>query len=400
MPHTIFARQPIFNLALDAIGYEILFRSDLKDVSEVDGDQASSTVILNLFTGADFGDIVGTKKAFINFTRHLLLEPLPANFPHQNVVIEILEHIKIDEAVIQAVYKLKKSGYQIALDDFQYAPVYQPLIEIADYIKIDVLNCRADDIKQRLEGLENYKGILLAEKIETYEQLNECKDLGFKAFQGFFLCKPQIIEGQRIETSRNIALQILARIQDDQADMHDLEELVSQDAQLSYKIFRLSNSSLFAPVRPITSIREAIFRVGLAELRNWVCLMVLSSIDCRPYEIRNLAAVRAKMCELVGKFLHSPARPSQLFIAGLFSLLDVMMHERLEALLQQVSIPEEISAGILLKQGEVGRILAAVEAYEQGQWHSLNRLQQEAYAKAYECSLKWAHEISKQISAD
>lgn len=390
MSGAIFARQPIFNSQLELIAYELLFRSEFSD-KILEGDQATSHVLLDMICAVNFQDILGSHKAFINFTRKILVEPLPYMFPTKNIVIEILENIVIDQEVIAAAKKLKKQGFEIALDDFIYDTSYDPLIEIADYIKIDVLNCDEIAIAKQLEPLKGYHGHLLAEKVETYEQFEACKKLSFTAFQGYFMCKPQIVTGQRINTNRQTVFQVLSQLQNPQLDIKELEILIAQDAQLSYKILRLCNSTMYGVSKPIHSLKDAIFRIGLQELSNWVVLLILSSIDIKPRELQRIAIIRAKMAELLGQALKLQVSKSQLFISGLFSLLDVMLHEEMSDLIKNISLDPSIQEALIERKGQVGYVLKIIEGYEKNNWSISNEISPQKICEIFQIALQWAN---------
>lgn len=443
MPGALFARQPIFDLHLDVIGYELLFRSQdtkrkgenssakslnsqqldfRRDASQespgvyievneeaneacnkgenssaksLDGDAATSTLLLDLLGHLHFPDVVGTKYAFVNFTANLLTQPLPSTLPRQQIVIEILENIEPTPEIIAAISQLKRQGFTIALDDFVFSEEFIPLLELTKFVKIDVLNCNEQQIIEKIAPLKDFKVILIAEKVETHQQLEICKKLGFQFFQGYFMCKPQIIEGQRIDTNRQVALEILAKIQNPNITFRELENIIACDAQLTYKIIKLNNSTLFSPVKPIKSIKEALFRMGLEELRYWVALIVLSSIESKPYELRNIAALRAKMCENINKSNNNNnIAHSEFFLAGLFSLLDVMMHDSLQNILTHLSLNEEITKGLLYREGEIGRILTLVESYEKNCLPPLPSDEIELLTKSYEKALSWLKQMS------
>jgi EAL and modified HD-GYP domain-containing signal transduction protein len=215
MPEVFVGRQPIYTRKLDVCAYELLFRSNETNRAQVvNGNQATSQVILNTFMEIGLDTIVGQKRAFINLTRDFLLQEYSAVFPAKRVVLEVLEDVPVDAALIAAVRRLSAQGYTIALDDFVYHERLRPLVEVADIIKVDVLALDRKTLSEHSTLLRQYNVQLLAEKVETQDAFKFCKALGFDYFQGYFFCKPEIIKGHRVPANRLATLQLLARLRD------------------------------------------------------------------------------------------------------------------------------------------------------------------------------------------
>jgi EAL and modified HD-GYP domain-containing signal transduction protein len=196
MPDVFVGRQPIFDRHLDVVAYELLFRSGCTNWADIaDGEYATSQVIHNVFMEIGLESLVGSKRAFINLTRDFILHHDTAMFPTDRVVLEILEDIVVDAELIAAVRALSHQGYTIALDDFVFHEHLRPLVEVADIIKVDVLALDRPALWQNVASLAQYDVELLAEKVETRDDLACCWELGFDYFQGYFLCEPDIVTG-------------------------------------------------------------------------------------------------------------------------------------------------------------------------------------------------------------
>lgn len=187
------ARQPIFDTNLNVFGYELLFRNSCRNsYTAIDGDQATLDVITNSFLFIGVDTLTYGKRAFINFTANSLKNNLPAMLPKELIGVEILEDIIPDEEIINACKKLKKNGYLLILDDFVFSPAYLPLIELADIIKVDFRNTPQNECKELIQRLRSYPIKFLAEKVETQEEFQSARHMGYSYFQGYFFCKPLI----------------------------------------------------------------------------------------------------------------------------------------------------------------------------------------------------------------
>jgi c-di-GMP-related signal transduction protein len=180
------ARQPILNRRRDVFAYELLFRSGVQNSCEaVNLDQASASVFDTSFL-IGLQRLTGGQRAFVNCPRDFLLLDYISLFPRDLVVVELLETVKPDADVVHACRRLKQEGYLLALDDFVDTPDWGPLIEIADFIKVDFrLTSRVE--QRTLAARYAEKGIrMLAEKVETQEEFSEAMEMGYSLFQGYF----------------------------------------------------------------------------------------------------------------------------------------------------------------------------------------------------------------------
>ena len=196
MPDVFVGRQPIFDRHFDVVAYELLFRSDSTNWANITDDEyATSQVVYGAFMEIGLDSLVGSKRAFVNLTRDFILQDDIAMFPTDRVVLEVLENIVVDAELIEAVRALSQQGYTIALDDFVFHEHLRPLVEVADIIKVDVLALDRPALGQMVARLRPYEVELLAEKVETGDDLTYCLELGFDYFQGYFLCEPDIVTG-------------------------------------------------------------------------------------------------------------------------------------------------------------------------------------------------------------
>lgn len=197
------ARQPIFDRNLNIFGYEILFRSGHNNFYDgLDENAATSRVIYNSLSVIGMENLTGNKRAFINFPYELLIKGAASSLPKESVVIEILENVYPDSDIISECKKLKKLGYVLALDDFILKPEYEPLIELADIIKVDFLLTDHEERESIIKKINSPGVKFLAEKVETREEYEQAHKLGYSYFQGYFLSKPIIIKGIGIENNK------------------------------------------------------------------------------------------------------------------------------------------------------------------------------------------------------
>ena len=251
-------RQPIFDKYQNVLAYELLFRSPTLSISSVDGDLATTEVILNTFSEIGIENLVGEAKAFINCTRSFLNGSLPIPIPPQQAVLEVLETIQLDNVILKDLQRLVAMGYTIAMDDVISIERIKPVIGLAKIVKVDLPSMRRDDLPWFVQKIREQGMWPLAEKVETQEDYRFCRSIGFEYFQGYFFSKPSVIRGSKLDASRMILLHALALIQDPNINFQMLEEVIQRDVTLSYKLLKLSNSAHYSQHGKVTSISQTI----------------------------------------------------------------------------------------------------------------------------------------------
>jgi c-di-GMP-related signal transduction protein len=393
------ARQPIFDIQKKIYAYELLFRDGTANfISNIDGDTATEKVLANSYFTIGMDAILDGKKAFVNFTQNLLVKKIPLLLPKAQTVVEILENVEPDPEVIEACRQIAQKGYLIALDDFEYSEKLNPLIRLANIIKFDFFLTPAKQIKSYLRYLPASGLTLLAEKIETNQEFDFAKSMGFTLFQGYFFQKPEIIQGREIEGSQLTLLQIMAESSKPKFELDKLEALISQDISLSYKLLQYINSAFFAKANKIASIRQGLVYLGENEIRRFIALAAMSKMASdKPDEIIRLSCIRGKFCELLGCETSHKVDPSELFMLGMFSLLDAIMVQPMDQIMNRLPLSKDLGDALVHANGPLIGYLNLVKEYEKGNWSGANDYAQKLGIKEnvlpnlYLNSCKWCH---------
>ncbi len=368
------ARQPIFKEDKKLFAYELLFRTGMSNAfPDIDGDTATSNLLSSSFFTIGIERISGGKKVFINFTEELLLRSTPTLFPQNQVIVEVLEDVQPRPEVIAACQDLHRQGYTLALDDFVFHAKLQPLIDIAKIIKIDFRLTPLAEITDLLDHLRESKCQFLAEKIETHEEFMAAKALGFSYFQGYFFAKPEILKNKDIPPSQLTLIQLICEVNRVECDLAKLEGLINQDVSISYKLINYLNSAYFGRLKPVASIKQAIAYLGERGIRMFLSLIAASRlIDNKPDELLRLSAIRAKVLEQIADELALDS--GELFLLGLFSLLDGMLDHSMELLVGQLPLTPEVSEALVHRTGKLAPYLRLMECFEAADWSTLDSL--------------------------
>ena len=400
MEDIFIARQPIFDTKIETTFYDLLYRSsEINKASIDDATQATAKVLINAFIEVGLDTITNGSPAFINLSKKLLLDNSAFVLPPDKFIIEVTEDTDFDEEVIKRLKQLKQDKYQISLDNFSVTEEQTEIIKLANYIKLDIQKHSTTQIADWVNVLKVYPTKLIASKIETYEELEFCKSVGFDYFQGYFLCKPKVVTNKSKSTNKDLIIALLAELQNQDSTAEDISHVLSKDAALSYKILRMLNSAVYNLNRKVESLKQAVVYLGRENIRKLANILLLSSIDNKPKECILIATTRARHCELMSEKL-SVEDPEIYFTAGLFSMLDALLDEDIKQLMTSIPLTTELKDAITQHKGKLGRLLESIIAYERGQWSDIQfvgTLNINDFANGYVDALQWSQQYERSM---
>jgi EAL and modified HD-GYP domain-containing signal transduction protein len=388
------ARQPILDLRGRVHGYELLFRNGREQAFRGDSNLATRTMLDNTVI---FGleQLTGGLPAFVNCTREALTEKLVDVLPPSLFVLEILETIEPTPTLVDACRRLKRAGFRLALDDFRWRPELEPLTALADYIKVDFVLSGPEERRDLLQRLRDVPVALVAEKIETQEEYEQARAEGFQLIQGYYFCRPQLIENRRVPANRLSHIEILRVLREDTVDLHELARLVKRDASLTYRLLRLINSPICAVRQEVRSVEAALLAVGEDVFRRIATLAITSELNAgQPMELLRMAFVRAKFCELAAD--RCRLDPTEQYLLGLLSLLPAMLRMSMQKLAPGLPLREEICVALMGAPIPERMLLDWLIAHEHGDWAACDALagerglDQVELIQDYEKAVFWA----------
>lgn len=398
----LLARQPIFDVNIEVVAYELLFREfDAEQANVTDGDRATSAVLINALTNLDLSQLVGEGQAFVNFTANLLEVDLPLE--PERCVIEVLEDVVVTPELVARLEVLKARGHKIALDDFLYYEEAAPLLPLADVIKLDMLALSETELLDMLDRFRAFDVVLLAEKVESQSMLDHCKTLGFTLFQGNFLSKPEPITGKKISANKMVVLELLNQLQDPDSNLRDLEQLVAQDPALGFKTIKLVNSAFYRPRYEIESLGHAMTYLGIDAMRSLASLLAISGMSDKPNALRTYAVEKAKLCELLGEKVNFE-QSAVFYSVGLLSTMDAYFDQPLPMLLENLMLRADVKTALLEKKGPLGLILQTAESVQAGSFDLIDWTSLEAYGltpavinETYLAVIEWQSNLDNDL---
>ncbi|HEY2462304.1 MAG TPA: HDOD domain-containing protein [Candidatus Acidoferrum sp.] len=366
------ARQPIFDEKLKVFAYELLFRASSHNVFEF-RKEASSTAIVDSVTLFDLQALTGHAKAFVNVDEAALRREAPRLLPPDRVILEILETVVPSPEVVEICRGLRASGYVIALDDFVDHEKWAPLTELAKFIKVD-FRITGGEMRRALVQRFRGRGVqLLAEKVETQEEVQEARALGYTLFQGFFFCKPAMVAVRDIPGNKLNYVRLLEAVSAREFSRERIEELLKQDPSLVFKLLRYLNSPILGLRSEVRGISHAISLLGDVEFRRWISILaIVGMASDKPPELIRTALTRGFFCEEFSRLTEMTVQSADLFLLGLLSVTDAILDRPIENILSSLPVSSEVRTALCGGANGFRDVYDTLLAYEQADWNALS----------------------------
>lgn len=390
------ARQPIFDRQRNVAAYELLYRSGNGATAGEIGDLEAGKAIANSVVDIGLDTLVGQTTAYVNVDPKWLDNDALLLFPKERVVLEILETVQWSSQVEARLHELHHMGYTLALDDYTFLPEHDPILQLTQIVKVDVLAIDPRNYARQIRALRTRGLKLLAEKVEDANMFHLCSNLGFDYFQGYFFAKPEVVSDKKISAAKLNAVRLISKLQDRNAALSDIEKLVEGDVAIGYRVLKLMNSASVGIGRKVDTIREALLLLGTVRVTALATLIAMTSVSDAVPELMNVAMVRSRMAESLARKLGHPA-PERHLTVGLLSVLPALLSCPIRELLAALPVSPIIRAALLGEDATLPEYstLFAVLAFERGDWDMAERFcpNSTALREAYQEALVYAKEM-------
>lgn len=379
MSSALIGRQPILCGSGSIFAYELLFRSSGVNAATIKSNSlATASVLLNALNSIGLDRLIGHKKAFINVDKEFLMSSAIEGIPGERFIVEILETVKVDNEIIERVGTLKEKGFCFAIDDLDLGSEqlknFEPLFPFIDIAKIDLIAAGGvDKVKTKLDFFSNKNFKFLAEKVETAEEFDACKAIGFDYYQGYFFEKPTIVEGRKIDSSKASVVRLIQG----GSGLDEVAEEISKIADLSINLLKYINSAAFGAKCEIASIPQAVSFLGRIPLAQWLMLFLYAGADQNRFSspLIESALLRANiMSRFAKKLKKDKAVADKAYLTGLLSFFDAIMQIPLEKIKEEIAIDEEIFEAITSGQNMLGKLIQIAAIIEKGDWAKIELL--------------------------
>jgi EAL and modified HD-GYP domain-containing signal transduction protein len=362
-------RQPILNRDQSLAAYELLFRSAAAGPANVTDDLYATASVIAHASELGMENVIGASLGYVNVDAAVLMSDIVQFLPKERVVLEILETVKVTDRLLARVAELAQAGYTFALDDVTSdSDDVKKLLPLADILKIDITDMKQSELFRLSSQFKAANKKLVAEKVENLAQFQNCLDLGFDYFQGYYFAKPDVLTGKKLSPSQVAIMQLLALIVSE-ADSKEIERSIKQDASLGFTLLRLVNTPAAGVAQRIDSLGQALIVLGRRRLQRWLQILLYAEpgkANSATAPLLTLATTRGKLLELMAEKLQPGNRTMAdiAFTVGIMSLMDTLFGLPMEKILQQIQVADDVSKALLYRKGVFGDMLKLVEYIE------------------------------------
>ena len=377
-------RQTIKDLKNDVVtGYELLIQLDADSLYNSSSDSAAANAIISFLT-ENSSRIFNEKKTFMTFTPSLLFRNTPKIFDKEKIVIQIEDNVIIHPLAGVIIEKYREEGYCFAINDFEFTPKYFSMLEYVDYIKVNISD--KVDKKHRaslnniIEMTHGFNKKFVATGVNTTELYELAKELNADYVAGSYISEKQTGKINKLEYLQGNLYQLIVEIMKDEPDVEMLETIISRDASLTYALLKMANSAYFSSRHETTSIRQAIVRVGINQLKQWVYLLSFKEEEEEETseELLKTSFLRANFASnLIRRVKNFAISPADAYLLGMFSTLPYIIDAPIEEILEDIPISEEVKKALISKEGQAGRLYELLLCYERAEWQDIKQIAKE-----------------------
>ena len=380
MSNKYIVRQPIKDREGVILGHEILYYGEndgYNGGASTPNEYAAADTIYNFLTQNGGKSFQGTLN-FMTFTTMLLMKKTPRMFDRKDLVIQIDDSVLVNPLAMHFVNMYAREGYKIAVNEFQFLPRYLSVMDITDYIRVNMGQTQEVALRNIVEIAHSMHKKCIATDIRSSQQYEQALELEVDGFEGPFVAAKLKTRARSSAYLQSAFFQLMLAVTKDEPNLDEIEQLISMDASLSFALLKMANSAYFALRHRATTIHQAIITLGLGQLRQWIYLLSAGLMDQRAdpgaEEFLKLSFMRANFCsELVKYATNMPIAQSEAYLLGMFSTLNHLIDAPLEEILAELPIAEEIKEALLHKEGRVGTLYKLVLSYEDADWDAINQ---------------------------
>ncbi len=358
-------REPLLDPQQRVVGYELTWQHNAGD--------APTQAALEDLVGFVAGEVNDPERGWLLRDKTLFLEAVPAmlstdalyNLPPQHTVLSIATRELANPDTLAAVRALRAGDVGILLRNCDIARAGNRLPSICSYVEVRFSGADVASQARTYAALKQSTVRMVGRPVTTWADFDACAALGIDAFVGKLHLTPRPgLEIKGMNPAQTMILQLMQMVSAN-ADVPKLESILKRDAALSYKLLRYINSAGFGMGREIQSLKQAIGLLGYQPLYRWLTLLLAtaSTTGFSPVLLET-AVVRGRLAELLGVTALGKVEAENIFVAGMFSLLDRLLGVPMKEVLATIQLSDEVVKALLERGGRYGPYLALAEACE------------------------------------
>ncbi len=364
MNQCFVTRKPLLDKFKNVVAYEILFRDSNGLRPDAVPITSPGEALATFLSTGTLRQLAGEKIAVIHLGPDLVKEYITALIPKEKTILGVSDGDPLTNAVLMEHCKtLRQRGYRFCLNDFKLEEPFSPFLQLAELVQISMAGTDRAKVGEGVSLVKKLSARLLASDVNSEEEFNYGRNLGFDLFKGSFYYKPGETTQKSISPSQILLLELSTYLARDE-DMHIVEGIFKKNPELTFGLLKLINSAFFRVQQKVTSIRQAIALLGYGNLQKWVGLL-LFTIDHRDHTVNPLVEkvlIRGRMMEMLAeRVTRSKTVADSAFITGILSFVNVLFGKPLPEIVDKLNLAPEISDALLQRTGVLGKLLAVTE---------------------------------------
>lgn len=365
----IVVREPLLDAQQCVVGYMLAWQQAEIDACRfvAENPEKLAGLVAEIINNEQVAWRLGNQILFLEAAPSLILSDVLAALPAENIVLGVSAGDCAEPGVFTALQALRKRGFGISLHWPDTIEPDKTLFSLATHI--DISSSKADFAVQARQYalIKNLPVQKVARNIASWQDYDACVSLGFNFLTGpFQLMSRPDSASKGLNTSQILIVQLLEMVRKN-ADVRQIELVLKRDPVISYKLLRYINSAGFGLGCEIESLRHAVQVLGYTPLYRWLSVLLATAGTSKSAQLlMQTAIIRGRFTELLGDTFLPKAETENLFVAGLFSLLDRLLGMPMGEVLDKIQLPEAMSQALLAREGIYGDFLALAEACERG----------------------------------
>ena len=339
-------------------------------------EDAASPVCLAILESVGLDGFTNGTQIFVPITGLSLFTELETQCsePPEKIIFLLNNDVQPEEGFINNIKRLKDIGFRFALENVKDYSYIEPILELCDFLFISASDKNNSQIAAKFSN--RYKNLsLVLSDVDDMDTFDGAKYSSYKYFEGKFYVMPVSKEYNAISPIKVNSIQLMNIVRDDNFEIENIVKVVSQDPSLSIALLKFVNSPYLGVSQQIKTIQHAVAMLGQKEVRKWVTTATTEMLASdKPDEITKLSLMRAKFAENLAPAFEMAIHSPSLFMAGLFSILDVVLEVPMDEALKMISVSDEIRNALVSGEGKYAIILELIYAYEAADWSEVYRL--------------------------
>jgi EAL and modified HD-GYP domain-containing signal transduction protein len=396
----IIVREPVIDAKQKVLGFELSLQGADGSAPRLEHYVELAEYLASQLNRQESGWLLGDATVYLDTSPLVIASEALLGLPPKNIALTVMAEDFADADMAAGLATARSEGSAVLARCADVESIAPDLLTQATHIEVPFDATRLPAFTQAAATLKSASVGMVARGVHSWADYDFCAGLGIDSLVGNLhtVTKPGS-HPKGLNPAQAMILQLMDMVRKN-ADVRQLEGVLKRDAGLSYKLLRYINSAGFGLGAEIQSLKHAVTMLGYSPLYRWLSVLLASaSSDGYSPILMQTAVVRGRFAELLGKGFVPKSEVDNLFVAGMFSLLDRLLGISMEEVLEKIQLPEPVCHALLSREGMYGPFLALAEACEYGNRDKIGELADSMFISALQvneahlAALAWAQNL-------